>query len=607
MRGRGTRSGAVVLSLATCALLGAPPTAGAATRPTGPLALASGSYFGAFENPDRTDTVAGSEAEVTRFESDLGRKIDIDNRFYSWSQQIPTAAEAWDVANGRIPMVTWGAQDTLQLQAGTYDTFIRAQADRLRDLGGPVFLRFYHEMDGDYRQSIVHSAADYIAAWRHVHDLFGQEGATNVVWVWCPTAWKFINKSPWPPDYYPGDAYVDWIAADGYNWYPAPNTRWRTFTQVFGAFYDWAVTMPKPIMLAEIGVQEDPNDPNRKAAWLADAHSQLENAFDQVQAAVYFDTTITKGGNTYVWNLTSSSQAFSAWRDMGQDPYFDQLFDPDTQPPTIPGQPSGSSNAPGQISLSWAASTDDVASTITYRVYRDGGPTPVGSVSSSSTTTVGFTDTGLAPSSMHTYQVDASDGVNASALSPVSDQITVMAAPPSIFTEDFSSGFGAWSPVRNLTLDPTTGGVLPPSAHAAPSGVAAFARRSLGASYSSACLSEAVNLASIGTSAVQLLKLRAGTTNVARLVVTPARMLRVRNDVTASFLNTNRSLATGWHTVELCVAVGASGSLSASLDGSPIGSWTGQNLGTASLTQAQILDDTKKTFTANVDDVTATA
>ena len=27
---------------------------------------------------------------------------------------------------------------------------------------------------------------EYVAAWRHVHDIFTAVGATNVSWVWCP-------------------------------------------------------------------------------------------------------------------------------------------------------------------------------------------------------------------------------------------------------------------------------------------------------------------------------------------------------------------------------------------------------------------------------------
>jgi len=93
---------------------------------------------------------------------------------------------------------------------------------------------------------------------------------------------------------------------------------------------------------------------------------------------------------------------------------------PDTTPPTAPGRPAGSSPAPGTIEISWTASTD-ASPPITYRVYRDGGSSPIGT-----TTNTTYTDTGLAPGSVHTYRVDAVDAAdNASAMSQASAPITV--------------------------------------------------------------------------------------------------------------------------------------------------------------------------------------
>ena len=105
---------------------------------------------------------------------------------------------------------------------------------------------------------------------------------------------------------------------------------------------------------------------------------------------------------------------------------FSENLDP--VPPTTPGQPAASADSATSVNLVWAASTDNVATSIIYNVFRDGGTTPVGQVTSASTTTVSFTDTNLALESTHTWQVQASDAVNLSALSPASDPFTL---PPS--------------------------------------------------------------------------------------------------------------------------------------------------------------------------------
>ena len=98
----------------------------------------------------------------------------------------------------------------------------------------------------------------------------------------------------------------------------------------------------------------------------------------------------------------------------------------DTTAPSVPGRPAGNSPSAGSIQISWAASTDPAPASlpITYRIYRDGGATSVGS-----TTTTSFTDTGLVAGSSHTYTVDAIDAANnASAKSQASLSITVTAA-----------------------------------------------------------------------------------------------------------------------------------------------------------------------------------
>jgi chitodextrinase len=73
----------------------------------------------------------------------------------------------------------------------------------------------------------------------------------------------------------------------------------------------------------------------------------------------------------------------------------------DVQPPSQPRNLSVSGATSSSLTLTWDASTDDTAVTA-YRVWRDGAVVQT-------VTTPGWTDTGLAPSSTHTYAVDAGD------------------------------------------------------------------------------------------------------------------------------------------------------------------------------------------------------
>lgn len=319
-RGFGTVAALAAALLGVLVALTPAQQASAAVRPVGPLTPASGTYFGAMTNPDRS-TTDSTPTEVAALETSMGRKLAIVNQFYAYPELINGNRERAQMAEGRIPMITWGASDTIALANGSQDVYLRRQARSIAAIGGTVFLRFFHEPEGAYRAAYVHSAADFVAAWRHVHALFLAEGATNVVWIWCPTAWSFTATTS-PAAYYPGDDVVDWVASDGYNWAPTqPGAQWRTFSQIFARWYAWGVAKGKPLMIAEFGALEDPALPDRKAQWLRDALTTLKTTYPLIQAAVYFDTTHPTPAYNLVWDLRSSAASLAAWTAIGQDPY----------------------------------------------------------------------------------------------------------------------------------------------------------------------------------------------------------------------------------------------------------------------------------------------
>lgn len=311
------------------AAMAVPADAAAPTRATGPLSLAAGSYFGGLINPNRNDP-SSTPAEVTALEGKIGRKLDIVNHFYTYPQLVGTQGEVDDVAGGRIPMVTWGATSTASINNGSQDAFITAQANRLKNLGAPVFLRYYHEPEGAYRKTIIGSPAAYISAWKRARSLFAAAGATNVVWVFTTTAYAFrVVPNPPAPAFYPGNTQVDWIAADGYNFAPnKPGSTWLSFDQVFRKWYTWAATMPKPLMASEYGVMEDPAIPTRKATWYNDMRTVVKTTMPLIQGVVAWSTVNVKDGATFNWNVDSSPGSLAAWKAMGDDPYFRQLFTP---------------------------------------------------------------------------------------------------------------------------------------------------------------------------------------------------------------------------------------------------------------------------------------
>ena len=129
-------------------------------------------------------------------------------------------------------------------------------------------------MDGHRNRHIARSPAKFIAAWKRIHRIFDRAGVKNVSWVWCPNAWGFATGEA--QKYYPGDEYVDWICANGYNWAPGRDgDQWRSFEWIFQHFYDWAAGRGKPLMIGEFGAQE--RKPGEKAEWIREAAQTLED------------------------------------------------------------------------------------------------------------------------------------------------------------------------------------------------------------------------------------------------------------------------------------------------------------------------------------------
>jgi beta-mannanase len=169
----------------------------------------------------------------------------------------------------------------------------------------------------------------YVTAWRHVHDLFVAQGATNVAWVWSPNASDNPSGAgaAWNhwTNYYPGDAYVDWVAIDGYNWGTTQSwSSWQTFANIFGngtsgIYTDYAAT--KPIMIAETAsATSGAPAGTSKAQWITDMATATQNLFPSIEAVLWFDTTSTSG--VQQWPIDTSTNSLSAYTAAGQLSYF---------------------------------------------------------------------------------------------------------------------------------------------------------------------------------------------------------------------------------------------------------------------------------------------
>jgi hypothetical protein len=271
------------------------------------------------------------------FENSSGKKMSIVHWGQPWRmnnafQSFQTAQFAAVRSRGAIPMVAWGSwelgrgadQPAFSLATiadGTYDAYITQWAQQAKAWGEPFLLRFDWEMNGWWQfpwaeQINGNHPGDYVRAWRHVHDIFAQQGATNATWVWCPN----VSSAQTKPlaNFYPGDQYVDWTCMDGYNFGTDDGNQWQSFSQVFGgSAYNGnhntysellALAPSKPIVIAETASSEHGGS---KAVWISDMLAGLPTAFPQIKGLVWFDWN--DDNPALSWPLTSSDSARDAF------------------------------------------------------------------------------------------------------------------------------------------------------------------------------------------------------------------------------------------------------------------------------------------------------
>ena len=147
------------------------------------LVPASGAWLGAWVKAPSSGSLSAQEQAMLDREASIGRKFAIGHSWIPWGSGLG-GLPAWHISQGRIPMISFGHGGTTREAAdGRHDDYFRSIARSVASLHSPVLLRYYWEMDGNKHSASVGSGADFIAAWRHVHDLFTAEGVP-AAWVW---------------------------------------------------------------------------------------------------------------------------------------------------------------------------------------------------------------------------------------------------------------------------------------------------------------------------------------------------------------------------------------------------------------------------------------
>ncbi|MCX4823581.1 glycoside hydrolase family 26 protein [Streptomyces sp. NBC_01142] len=311
---------------------GSDPSAHSAEcRPTELLVPKCGAWFGAYVRHSKPDL----EEKVLAYEKRIGRTLDIVYAYHDMSvddglEGTLLTEQEQRVGKERMLLLSWESKwwngtpaqqpSWKQIASGALDeTVIDVQAERIKKYGKPLFLSFDLEMDT--RTPDNGTPAEYVAAYRHIHERFRELGVTNVVWAWVITG--YTGHSELFRKLYPGDAYVDWIGYNQYNYYRCHKAKWQSFEQTQTASHDWIrknLSDDKPLMLSEFGTADDPSKPKAQAEWYEEV-PRVVKELDGVRAALQWNYRDPGPGCDLA---LARDESWKSLRKVAADPYFNQ-------------------------------------------------------------------------------------------------------------------------------------------------------------------------------------------------------------------------------------------------------------------------------------------
>jgi Glycosyl hydrolase family 26 len=251
-------------------------------------------FLGIATNPDLT-------GHVRAFQAATGAHMTVVEYYNPFVKPFQTWEAKQAVAIGAMPFIQLNPRgiSLRQIARGGYDSHIRQYARAVRAFGCPVMLSFGHEMNGWWYSwgRPDTSPHTFVAAWRHIYDIFSAEHVTNATWSWDPTH-GYQHGASLASQWFPGNAYVNLVGIDGYL------QGRQNFASVFYVqLQNIRRITNKPVFIAETGVAGGPAQ-----TW------QIHNLFASLThyhlaGLVWFDVNARQP-----WRLQGRPAALAAYR-----------------------------------------------------------------------------------------------------------------------------------------------------------------------------------------------------------------------------------------------------------------------------------------------------
>jgi hypothetical protein len=239
----------------------------------------------------------GIVSGVRSFSNATGAHMAMVELYAGFGSPFPSLEAHRVISVGSTPFIQWNPRKApiSQIASGKYDSYVRKYAGEVKSFGSQIIFSFGHEMNGSWAQwGAGHaSPAQFVAAWRRIHNIFASAHVRNVSWSWDPS-----HTGDPPHPWWPGNGYVDRIGIDGYQ------RAGQSFAQIFASrLADIRSFTGRPIFIAETSVAPGPD----QASQIADLFNGVEQY--HLSGFVWFDIN-----HLEPWRLEGRPTAVRAFR-----------------------------------------------------------------------------------------------------------------------------------------------------------------------------------------------------------------------------------------------------------------------------------------------------
>jgi hypothetical protein len=236
---------------------------------------------------DWATAIGAKPTMVMEFES-WNRNRTLDSHFVQARadglQSFMITWEPWVPVDSSLPVEQQAAVQpgytNTDIAGGALDSYVRGFARSVASAGLTVYIRYAHEMNGNW-YPWTHDPTAYIAAWRHIVSVFRQEHATNAKFVYS------VNPDLYDPDatfteatkaYWPGAEYVDFVGSTMINFGGTKQYNVARFADRITLLH---TLYSKPAILTEVNTAAQ-----GRVAWLTDLRSWLAQDSSWLKGAV---------------------------------------------------------------------------------------------------------------------------------------------------------------------------------------------------------------------------------------------------------------------------------------------------------------------------------